>query len=468
MAPRIKVLLVNPPTPDQRKFTRNADCAAESKGNYLWQPYDFLLLSGAFSENVDIEFIDYGVHKFNEAQFVDKLKNTNLIITSIVEVLWDNDLEFLFKLRALAPQMPILCFGDVLIEDQPSFEVLKIVDGIIPNPMSVNFSVLKTYSRDEFLEKSNFIGLRNSTTFKNIEKKSVTGYFRNPKHELFLDKKYRWPFATYKQYSTVTTSWGCPYSCTYCTGFSLPSIYRPYPEIIAEMQKIKRLGVKEIYFSDKSFGIPQENTTLILKEMIKNDFKFSWSTYLHPNQFTENFLDLMKSAGCHTIIIGIETLNFAALRKMGRVINEKKLFELIDYANKIKINICGDFIIGLPEEKVADILSNINFAINLNIQYASFNIATPLPGTSIKKLAIEQGRMQQNDHNFDSTGYNKIINGDQLTQQELIHFRNYAVKKFYLRPNYIFKRLLSLRGLEHFFIQFEEMMSLLMKTILKL
>jgi anaerobic magnesium-protoporphyrin IX monomethyl ester cyclase len=228
------------------------------------------------------------------------------------------------------------------------------------------------------------------------------------------------------------------------------------------MKKIKSLNIKEIYFSDKSFGIPLDNTKNLLNGMIHSQFNFSWSTYMHPNQFTENFLDLMKQAGCHTIIIGIESANFFSLKKYGRIVDENKTRQLILYANKIGVNVCGDFMIGLPGELITDVERTIQLSTELNLDYASFNIVTPLPGTEIKRLALADGRLKLGQHNFDSTGYNNTLDSDTLLKEELLKLRRKAVLKFYLRPKYIFSRLRKIRGYEHILIQAEEMLSLIL------
>ena len=62
----------------------------------------------------------------------------------------------------------------------------------------------------------------------------------------------------------------------------------------------------------------------------------------------DDFLDLMKKAGCHTIIIGIDSADLESLAIYKRKVSEKTLSSLIDHANKIKLNVCADFIIGLP------------------------------------------------------------------------------------------------------------------------
>ena len=72
--------------------------------------------------------------------------------------------------------------------------------------------------------------------------------------------------------------------------------------------------------------------------------------------------------------------------------------------------------------------------------------------------------MVAGDHHFDSVGKGRILASNVLSASELEKFRNRAVQKFYLRPGYLLKRVARLRGIEHFRIQFAEMLEMLRKS----
>jgi len=461
------VVLINPPTPGSRKFTRNADCAAESKGNYLWQPYDFLLLSGAFADSVHVHFIDAVAEELDVAQVLARVQQCNgdLLITAIVDVLWSSDLAFLQRLRKLYPDKPILCFGDALIEEQNARTAWDSADGIVVNPFRFHADLLVKWTREEIRQNSLALGLRRPQEQSLLLKTVQSGRSLSPRHQLFLHPRYRWPFASFKKYTTITTSWGCPYSCSYCTGASLESRYRPAENILQEMRGIRDLGIKEIYFSDKSFGLPAANTLEVLDGMIRENFNFSWSTYIHPNQFSVELFDKMRASGCHTVIIGIETPKLDQLRKMGRVISQNKLEDLLQYAYSHGLNVCGDFILGLPEDSESDVQALISYSLSLPIDYASYNIATPLPGSSIKAAALAAGTITSDDHHFDSSGGTRTMDSPHIRAQRLLELRTQAVRRFYLRPGYLIGRLKRIRGWQHFQIQFEEMLELFRKQL---
>lgn len=461
-----QVVFINPPTPGFRKITRNVDCASESKGNYLLQPFDFLLLTGTFQRETPIHFIDAVAEMMDVRSALDRLQalKPDLIITAIIDAAWNDDLGFIRSLRAQHPDVPILAFGDALMEESNAAIVSELVDGIIVSPLLLDPSPLKKFTRGEVEQNRALMGLRSSRSFVAESKTPTRRSILLPRHELFLHPRYRWPFATYRRYTTVMVAWGCPYSCSYCTSSKLPSLFRSHDEVLAELAAIKRLGVQEIYFGDKSFGVPSENAKALLRGMVQADFRFSWSTYFHPAQFSPEFLELMKAAGCHTIIVGIESEDVDSLSRFGRRIKKEKIEGMVRYANELKINVCGDFLFGLPGEDRQAILSTIRYSLRLDIDFASFNIAAPLPGSIVKRRAIEDGRMAEDDHHFDSVGKGRVLASDKVGADDLENLRNMAVRKFYLRPKYLLKRLSRLRGIEHLWIQLGEMFEVLRKA----
>ena len=98
----------------------------------------------------------------------------------------------------------------------------------------------------------------------------------------------------------------------------------------------------------------------------------------------------------------------------------------------------GHFIIGLPGETKETIFNTINLAKEINCDFASFNIAMPLPGTKI-----------YNKDEFTISSYSdvdkpKIVYETKLTPDEILYYAHFYFKKFYFRPSYILKRLVYL------------------------
>lgn len=462
------VVLVNPPSPAGRKIIRNTDCAIESKANYLIQPYDLILLSGCFPVDCPVSLVDATVDKLSATEALDRISaaHPDIIIQSLSEVCWENDFAFLQEVRRRFADAIVLVFGDAFVEDHSADMVGPYADGIVVSPLLLDVETLLTLRRDDLASHPPLGGFREQGFYaESISKKPGVRAIGIPRHELFQKPGYRWPFARHLAYATVMVSWGCPYRCSYCIDSRFPFLYRPFESVLPELDRIKDMGLKELYFADKSFGLPKDNMTSLLRAMADRQYHFSWSTYMHPLQYSPEFLELMHQTGCHSVVTGVETFQAERLKIYGRYVDPDQIRAMVRHVHKLGMNICGDFILGLADETESDIRRSIDFALELDLDFASFNIATPMPGSSIRKSALTDGRMTEETRHFDTLGKGNILGSNVLSPEQLIALRSLAVKKFYLRPRYFLKRLLGLRTLDQFRIQFGEMIQLLKKGL---
>jgi radical SAM superfamily enzyme len=173
---------------------------------------------------------------------------------------------------------------------------------------------------------------------------------------------------------------------------------------------------------------------------------------------------MMHAAGCHTIIIGIDSANVPGLKRYGRVVDLRKIDSVIEHANRLQMDICADFILGLEHETEADVMATIDYALKLPIDFASFNIAAPLPGSDIRQKAVSSGKMSFGIEGFDTSGRGGIIGSDSVSVDVIKRLRKEAFRKFYLRPSYLIRRLRKTSSAEHFVIQMLEMFSMLKKV----
>ncbi len=454
------VILINPPTPKGRKFTRNISCAAESKGNYLLKPIDFTVLSGTLKEKYHVEFMDLVSSPISVESAVNKIKmaNPSFVVLAMIDAIFSNDLAFLVELKSKLPELRIFVLGDAFIEDENCTKAAPYIEDIIVEPFRVQIDSFQPFAKDKS-------GLRNKETYSKVNKTPSKFEIPIPMHELFDDKFYRWPFSKEARYATVTTVWGCPYACSYCTVSNFPVHIRSVDNIINELEYIKSLKFKEIYITDFSFGVPLKRTIRLLEEMINLKFNFSWSTYFHPLQYNKNLLLKMKEAGCHTIIIGIETTDINILKKYSRNQNLLKIEELINFCHTINIKVCGDFLIGLKEQNKNEIQENIETSIKLKLDYASFNIVAPLPGTIIKEEIKKSSFLKDEHAYYDSLGREGVIELGSWSKEEILSLRDSSVKRFYFRPIFLLNTIFKSRNIKSVFYQGIEFVHLIWKTI---
>ena len=265
--------------------------------------------------------------------------------------------------------------------------------------------------------------------------------------------------------TSIITSRGCPYHCTFCSStvhWGNRYRYRSPDNVLSEIQLLKDdFGVEELKFQDDNFSLPRWRIEAILKGMIDRHLAMPWNT---PNgvaiwTFDEDLIKLMKQSGCFEITLSIESGDPYVLKNIiKKPLDLKKAKEISRLLRKYKISTYGYFILGLPGENMGNIRNTISFANELKLDYAIPFIYNPLPGSTLFDTCIEKGYLKKDfDPGNVSTYYSTGINSDEFDLSELtklqkrtyfstlLHmpFRNprlfidYYLKLFLTRPNFL-------------------------------
>jgi len=248
---------------------------------------------------------------------------------------------------------------------------------------------------------------------------------------------------------SILTSRGCPYRCTYCSQI-LPRVWRMRsPEnVVAEWRwLVKDLGAKEIGVLDDSFNIDRKRVLAICDLLISeglNHVPWIMINGIRANLVDEELLGRMREAGCIRTAFGVESGNQEIL---DTVIDKRLTLEEIRAAFKaaksVGMETIGFFIIGLPGETEETIEDTIRFACELDPLVANFSMATPFPGTEMREIVLEKGRLLAQDWEDYAFFEDKpSFEMDGLPAEVVERKWKEAYRRFYLRPNRILRTLL--------------------------
>ena len=96
-------------------------------------------------------------------------------------------------------------------------------------------------------------------------------------------------------------------------------------------------------------------------------------------------------------------------------------------------------VLGLPGCDEESFQKTIDYVIEIDPDYASFNIITPLLGSKLRANWESQGLVDSEIfENQDST---RAIKNLGFEPEHLIPWRDHAIRQFYFRPKYILRRL---------------------------
>ena len=274
---------------------------------------------------------------------------------------------------------------------------------------------------------------------------------RPARHLLPPLSKYRPTPASYRRLplGIIITSRGCPYRCTFCDRSVFGNIYRQRSaeDVLNELEEVVyKYGAKEIRFFDDVFTLDRERTLKICEGFRKRKLKIPWTCLTAVSTVNKELLKEMKSAGCWQVLYGLESgdSNMLRLLKKGNTVEQN--IQAVKWAKEGGLSVRADFIVGTPGETMESLNKTLRFAIDMDLDYAHFNKFVPFPGTEL------YGFLTSNGYNFNFSQGCSILDHSALlyvpsgvTKNEYRKFLDSAFKKFYLRPNYIIKRLLSIR-----------------------
>lgn len=256
--------------------------------------------------------------------------------------------------------------------------------------------------------------------------------------------------------TTMITSRGCPFQCSFCNRPHLGKRFRYHSahRVVDEMEACIKMGIEEILIYDDTFTINRQRVLDVCSEINKRNLKFIWDIRARVDTVDAEVLKALMSAGCTRIHFGVEAGTEKILRVLNKGIHLDQIEKTFKIAKEVGFEILGYFIIGAPEETKEDILATIKFAKKLNPDYVHITILTPYPATEIYARALKEGVI---DHDYYLEFARHPENGveirywdKELTKQELFGLLGRFYKEFYGRPSYILKQLLKIRSVKDF------------------
>lgn len=246
---------------------------------------------------------------------------------------------------------------------------------------------------------------------------------------------------------SIIGSRGCPYNCIFCANNVVHKKVRVRSprNVVNEMKFLHdTYGVKDFAFFDEVFTIYKDRCVKICDEILKQGLNVNWYCASRVDSVSKELLVVMKKAGCRAIDYGIESGNQEILNIIKKNITLSQIEKAVNLTREAGLQPNGLFMIGHPYETEDMIMETINFAKKLPFEYATFNITLPLPGTELWGWAQEKKGLRlltQDWEKFKAYG-DPVIELPKVSSKRLSQLQKKAYRAFYLRPNYMIKKLI--------------------------
>jgi len=235
---------------------------------------------------------------------------------------------------------------------------------------------------------------------------------------------------------------GCPYRCGFCfRGASgLRTRFRDPVSIVDEMEYLRgRWKAREIVFCNDTLTARRDHIIAMCEEILRRDLKIFWQGATRVDAVDPEMLKLMKSSGCKQLKFGIESGSEEILELMQKGISKEQAVNAFQWCRKEKIRIGAYFIIGYAKENERTIQETIDFAKELDPDFAMFYAGIPLPATDFHALAVEEKKIAP-DYWRDYVLGRRNDRAPYLVPDMEKWIRR-AFRSFYGRPSFLLKKL---------------------------
>jgi len=208
------------------------------------------------------------------------------------------------------------------------------------------------------------------------------------RHLLNMDK-YRTSKLGTRSITSILTSRGCPYQCSFCASSKLAGTFwraRSVESIVEEIEFVKdAYGYRAFAFVDDNFTLNPQRVIELCEAICKRGWDIHWWCFSRVDTIVRNpeMVSLMYEAGCRSTYIGIESRNQETLDSYNKKISADISREAISILKNNKIEMTASFIIGALNEDREMVEDTLRFAKSLNPNTVSFTILTPYPGTDL-------------------------------------------------------------------------------------
>ncbi|KPK36338.1 MAG: hypothetical protein AMK70_02605 [Nitrospira bacterium SG8_35_1] len=255
--------------------------------------------------------------------------------------------------------------------------------------------------------------------------------------------------------TTMFSSRGCPFKCSFCDRPNSPVNYgfrwRSAKNVVDEMEDCYSLGIKEILFYDDTFTVRKSRVLEICDEILTRGLKITWEVRAHVSTMNDEMLKMMKRAGCLRIHYGVECGNDRMLKVINKSTTIKKVKEVFRETKHRGIETLAYFMIGQHTETLSDIGDTMRLSRELKPDFCHFTIFCPYPGTRMYKLGLEKGIIK-NDvwREFaknPGSDFQIPVWEENFSRAELYELIVKCYKSFYLRPGYAIKKLFAIASI---------------------
>jgi len=202
----------------------------------------------------------------------------------------------------------------------------------------------------------------------------------------------------------MMASRGCQYNCTFCSQSAMHELYdnitnhnyhrlrspkNVCDEIEFQMNKYQSIKkFKGIMFNDDTFTSNRKWVEEFCKEYRRRGLekKYYWAINARIDNLDNEYLLMLKKAGCYYLYFGVETVNPKSQKAYKKVFDKEKVVNLTQFMHKIGISFRVYYIINGPYETLQNDLESLKMIRRIKPETFQIMPFIPLPNTKAYEI----------------------------------------------------------------------------------
>lgn len=474
----LKILIIEPPAVsrfgNQRIFGGNGS----NKSDFRKPPLDLMMFSGYLrKEGFDNILFDANVSRRTIDDVKELIKKTlpDVIYFSTSTCTIYNDLLVAKAAKEISPSIVTVAIGThVMALPDETFKESDYLNVIVFSNEweQASLNIVKNLSNLEnakgiFYKKANGEIIK-TDQIPAMENLDDLGF---PSHDKLEKNLYGDPTSEKFPKTMVMGQKACINNCSFCCQpafFGAPKIRkRSVENFIQELKWVRELGFREVMFNDATITADMDWAVSLFKGMIDTNIDLTWNCSTRAECVNPEVLKLMKKAGCHTIALGMESVDETVLRNIRKNINPEQIKKAVSLIKQQGINVILYCVVGFPGETKESIKKTISFLKSLDVTFITLGIAVPAPGTDFFKYVEKNNYLLTREWDKYDPMKKPVFSYPALSSDEIAYYSRYGLRQFYLRPKYIFNRLKSIKNFSEVMIYFNNFVGFLKRYVLE-
>lgn len=202
-----------------------------------------------------------------------------------------------------------------------------------------------------------------------------------------------------KPLASIRTSKGCPYRCKFCAQWKVAGgrYYKREPRRVVE--ELAQIEEEFVFFADDESLLDAARMTMLARLIKEAGIRKRYFLYGRSDTITRNpdLLTVWRDIGLERVFVGLEFFRDEDLNYIRKNSTSKDNENAVRILHNLGIDVYASFIVR-PEFTRADFAALRRYCRRLKLNFASFAVLTPLPGTDLYQEVADQLITRNHDY----------------------------------------------------------------------